>query len=80
MKKIILIVLMLLFVLIMAISANGIPYLTYTYSSTNRRFVYTQDAYLPLSRIQNLEDIEMQDPQDITIDDNDILYLSLIHI
>ena len=37
MKKIILIVLMLLFVPIMAISANGIPYLTYTYSSTNRR-------------------------------------------
>ena len=76
MKKIILIVLMLLFVPIMAISANGIPYLTYTYSSTNRRFVYTQDAYLPLSRIQNLEDIEMQDPQDITIDDNDILYIA----
>jgi len=76
MKKIILIVLMLLFVPIMAISANGIPYLTYTYSSTNRRFVYTQDAYLPLSRIQNLEDIEMQDPQDITIDNNDILYIA----
>ena len=76
MKKLIIIVLMLLVIPLFTVSANGVPYLTFTYSSTNNRFVYTQDAYVPLSRIQSFEDLTLDDPQDIFIDNNDILYIA----
>ena len=76
MKKLFILVLMLCVVPLFTVSANGVPYLTFTYSSTNNRFVYTQDAYVPLSRIQAFDDLALDDPQDIVIDANDVLYIA----
>jgi tetratricopeptide (TPR) repeat protein len=58
------------------VEANGVPYVTFTYSSTNERFVYTQDAYIPLSRRQTFGDIALNNPQDITFDTNDVMYIA----
>lgn len=76
MKKIVILVLMLLVIPMFTVSANGVPYLTFTYSSTSDRFVYTQDAYVPLSRIQAFEDLVLDDPRDIVIDDDDVLFIA----
>ena len=56
--------------------ANGLPYGTYTYSSATRRFVNTQDAYVPLSISYDLAGIDLQDPKDISIDRDDNIYVA----
>ena len=76
MKKFIVILLILLTLPLFVVEANGVPYLTFTYSSTNGRFVYTQDAYVPLSRKQTFGDITLDNPQDITFDDQDVMYIA----
>ena len=76
MKKFIVIVLILLTLPLFVVEANGVPYLTFTYSSTNGRFVYTQDAYVPLSRKQTFGDVTLDNPQDITFDDQDVMYIA----
>ena len=56
MKKliIVLILIMVFSVTSLTVSANGVPYATFTYSSSQGRIVPTQDAYLPLSMSYNL--------------------------
>ena len=76
MKKFIVILLILLTLPLFVVEANGVPYLTFTYSSTNGRFVYTQDAYVPLSRKQTFGDVTLDNPQDITFDDQDVMYIA----
>jgi tetratricopeptide (TPR) repeat protein len=57
-------------------SANGLPYSTFTYSSSQGRIVPTQDAYLPLSISYNLGGLTLDNPSDITIDDDDNVYIA----
>ena len=79
MKKIILFVIListLLFTLSLETNANGLPYGTYTYSSSQRSIVWTQDAYLPLSISYNLGGLTLSNPQDMTVDDNDNVYIA----
>jgi len=57
-------------------SANGLPYSTYTYSSSINEIVWTQDAYLPLSIAYDLAGETLTTPSDITIDANDIIYVA----
>ena len=72
----------LLFIFVLALtpslklSANGLPYSTFTYSSSQGRIVPTQDAYLPLSISYNLGGLTLSDPSDITIDDDDNVYIA----
>ncbi|MBU1143650.1 MAG: YIP1 family protein [Firmicutes bacterium] len=74
--------LILLFFLVLALtpslqtSANGLPYSTFTYSSSQGRIVPTQDAYLPLSISYNLGGLTLNNPSDITIDDDDNVYIA----
>lgn len=56
--------------------ANGLPYNTFTYSSAARRFVFTQDAYLPLSISYELAGLRLNNPQDLTIDADDNIYIA----
>ena len=37
-----------------AYADNGLPYTTYTYSSSSRSFIGTQDAYIPLSLTKSI--------------------------
>jgi tetratricopeptide (TPR) repeat protein len=76
MKKFLVFILIMMVIPIFVLEANGVPYVTFTYSSTNGRFVYTQDAYIPLSRRQTFGDITLNNPQDITFDDNDVMYIA----
>ena len=78
MKKLFLIagLLSLLLIPTLAISANGLPYSTYTYSSATDRMVWTQDAYLPLSISDNLGGVTLNNPQDLTIDAGDNVYIA----
>ncbi len=79
MKKICLFLLILMLSILVSspkIEANGLPYVTYTYSSSTRRFVFTQDAYLPLSVTDNLGGLTLNNPQDITIDREDNVYIA----
>ncbi len=57
-------------------SANGLPYSTYTYSSSMGEIVWTQDAYLPLSVSTELGGETLDGPSDITVDANDIVYVA----
>ena len=57
-------------------ATNGLPYATYTYSSAIRRLVWTQDAYLPLSERDNLDGLSLDQPQDLTIDADDNVYVA----
>jgi len=57
-------------------ASDSIPYSTFTYSSSLREFVPTQDAYLPLSSQTNLGNVVLSAPNDITIDKNDNVYIS----
>ncbi|MCR1808785.1 YIP1 family protein [Haploplasma modicum] len=81
-KKIIIILMMILsFSFFSAINkqeikANGVPYNTYTYSNSSKRFVWTQDAYIPLSIQYDLGGIELKDPQDITIDSENNIFIA----
>ena len=78
MKK--LLILLFVFVLLLTPSlkatANGLPYSTFTYSSSQGRIVPTQDAYLPLSISYNLGGLTLKNPSDITIDDEDNVYIA----
>ena len=76
MKKLILTILLFMLIPLFVVEANGVPYLTFTYSSTNGRFVYTQDAYIPLSRRQTFGDYTLENPQDITFDEQDVMYIA----
>ena len=78
MKKILIILLFatLLFLPSQSVEANGLPYNTFTYSSANNRFVFTQDAYLPLSISYELGGLELNNPQDLTIDSDDNIYIA----
>ncbi len=57
-------------------ATNGLPYQTYTYSSSVGRLVYTQDAYLPLSERNDLDGLSLSEPQDLTIDEDDNVYVA----
>jgi len=57
-------------------NANGLPYSTYTYSSSMGDIVWTQDAYLPLSISTELGGETLDTPSDITVDANDIIYVA----
>ncbi|MCR3906432.1 MAG: hypothetical protein NUK62_05360 [Tenericutes bacterium] len=78
MKKYIILLLVLLAVLIpsLTVNANGLPYTTFTYSSSTGRLVPTQDAYLPLSIQDNLGGLTLNGPRDLTIDRNDNIYIA----
>lgn len=60
----------------LSVSANGLPYSTYTYSTSTHSIVWTQDAYLPLSISSDLGGLSLHAPQDITIDAEDNLYVA----
>jgi tetratricopeptide (TPR) repeat protein len=55
---------------------NGLPYQTYTYASSRRQLIQTQDAYLPLSLTQTLGDFTLSSPQDVFVDNNDMIYIA----
>jgi tetratricopeptide (TPR) repeat protein len=57
------------------IADNGLPYRTYTYSTSRRQLIQTQDAYLPLSITSTLGDYTLNSPQDVVVN-NDILYIA----
>ncbi|MFH1693875.1 MAG: YIP1 family protein [Bacillota bacterium] len=78
MKKYILVLFIFLAVLIpsLQISANGLPYTTYTYSSAINRMVWTQDAYLPLSISYDLGGLTLDTPSDLTVDSEDNVYIA----
>src|SRR3989339_628983 len=78
MKKliIVLILIMVFSVTSLTVSANGVPYATFTYSSSQGRIVPTQDAYLPLSMSYNLGGETLLNPEDITIDKEDNVYVA----
>lgn len=80
MKKILIFILMFFSGLVLLnnekVNADGIPYQTFTYSNASKRFVPTQDAYLPLSQQNSLGKIEINNPTDITIDVNDNIYIA----
>jgi len=78
MKKYILLLIVLLafFVPSLEVKANGLPYTTYTYSSATHRFVWTQDAYLPLSISYDLGGLTLDTPSDMTIDIQDNVYIA----
>ena len=79
MKKIITFILIFMVTIVVIspkeVSANGIPYRTYTYSSSSDSLIWTQDAYVPLSIQYDLGGIEIKNPQDITIDKNNNVYI-----
>lgn len=60
----------------MAVEANGLPYDTYTYSSSRQQVVKTQDAYIPLSLTYDLGGYTLSSPQDIVIDAANQLYIA----
>src|SRR5690554_2980896 len=82
MKKLVIICLMsLLSLLSFALAPKayadiGIPYQTFTYSSSTRSFIRTQDAYLPLSMQSAFGSITLSAPKDITVDANDNIYVA----
>ncbi len=55
---------------------NGLPYATYTYASSRRQLIQTQDAYLPLSVTTTLGDLTLNRPQDIVVGKDDIIYIA----
>ncbi len=57
-------------------ATNGLPYSTYTYSSAVHRLVWTQDAYLPLSEQTSLDTYELDEPEDLTVDQEDNVYIA----
>jgi sugar lactone lactonase YvrE len=61
---------------LVGLTDNGLPYQTYTYASSRRQLIQTQDAYLPLSLTQTLGDFTLISPQDVYVDINDIIYVA----
>lgn len=79
MKKIVILLLFLALLFIPSqreVQANGLPYATFTYSSSQRRIVPTQDAYLPLSMSFTLGGESLNSPRDITVDKDDNIYIA----
>jgi len=80
MKKHILILTLLLFLVLPSLAmnakANGVTYTTYTYSDSTGRLVWTQDAYVPLSYAYDLGGYSLSNPQDLTIDSDDNIYIA----
>lgn len=77
MKKIIIGILALFsLLLIPKTSANGISYNTYTFSTTQRKMIPTQDAYVPLSISNALDKETLNSPKDIYIDKDDNIYIA----
>lgn len=66
----------LLFIPSFKVEANGLPYSTYTYSSALNRMVWTQDAYIPLSIQEELAGFDLNEPKDLTVDQNDNIYIA----
>lgn len=62
--------------LTMRVQANGLPYDTYTYSSSRQQVVRTQDAYLPLSLTYELGEYTLNSPEDIVIDQYNKIYIA----
>lgn len=80
MKKILISLILILTLLIAPTSKakanNGIPYSTFTYSTTQGKIVPTQDAYMPLSVTSNFGGLELNQPEDITVDSNDNIFIA----
>ena len=76
MKKILIVVFALIWLPFLTVKANGVPYITFTYSSSNQSFVFTQDAYIPLSRIDKFNGLSLESPSDIVFDSEDAMYIS----
>jgi sugar lactone lactonase YvrE len=55
---------------------NGLPYQTYTYASSRRQLIQTQDAYLPLSLTNRLDIYDLNAPEDVYVDQQDIVYIA----
>ncbi|MGA0875815.1 MAG: hypothetical protein ACO3QN_02350 [Bacilli bacterium] len=55
---------------------NGLPYQTYTYASSRRQLIQTQDAYLPLSLTNRLDTFDLNAPEDVYVDQQDIVYIA----
>ena len=61
---------------LVTLADNGLPYQTYTYASSRQQLIQTQDAYLPLSLTQSLGEFSLVSPQDVFVDNNDIIYVA----
>lgn len=72
----ILILLLSLTILTPVVFAYEVPYPTYTYNPSRGGFVLTQDAYLPLSIQYSLGNLELYNPQDISIDQENNIYIA----
>src|SRR5690606_12627499 len=59
-----------------AVSANGLPYTTFTFNQSRGGIIPTQDAYLPLSIQYQLGNLALNNPSDITIDSEDNIYIA----
>lgn len=72
MKKLLIIILLLLFLVPLtspSVAAdNGVPYVTFTYSRSQRDLVRTQDAYVPLALTTEIGEYSLNKPADIVID------------
>lgn len=58
------------------VKANGISYRTFTYSNTQNRMIPTQDAYVPLSMSQTLDQSTLNNPNDIFVDRDDNIFIA----
>jgi tetratricopeptide (TPR) repeat protein len=58
------------------VADNGLPYNTYTYSTSREQLIQTQDAYVPLSITQNFGPYQLVSPQDVYVSVDDILYIA----
>jgi tetratricopeptide (TPR) repeat protein len=79
MKKLLIAIIMLsllMFAPSMISANNGLTYTTFTYSNTQGRVVPTQDAYLPLNINRSIEGLTLNEPEDITIDKEDNMYIA----
>ncbi len=59
-----------------SLADNGLPYQTYTYATSRQQLIQTQDAYLPLSLTQTLGAFTLSSPQDVYVDQNDIIFVA----
>ena len=55
---------------------NGLPYNTYTYSTSREQLIQTQDAYVPLSITTFIGPYELSSPQDVYVSSDDVLYIA----
>jgi sugar lactone lactonase YvrE len=55
---------------------NGLPYQTYTYSSSRQQLIQTQDAYLPLSITNTIGEFTLNRPHDIFVANDDTIFIS----